>query len=186
MGTNVVFLDVDGVINLVWPMPRKIYDDRRYDEEFDVFEKHGYRILQWPNHKAIDLLNKLFKEANCKVVISSSWRSRVDDTQSRLQKTFAYDGLHADIIGATPELYAICRGNEIKAWIDNHPEIEIDNYVIIDDEEMMRDDQQDNFIKTNPYDGFDFQNYEDAMKIFGVTHNSADRGSDYYEPKEEE
>lgn len=162
---KVIFLDVDGVINGVWPMPRKGIDPDRDELEFKIFKEENYRILSWPNYKAVDLLNRLIKETKAKVVISSAWRSRTDIKQTRLQKTFKECGLECEIIGMTPELNGLNRGTEIKIWLDDN--VDVESYVIIDDENHMLESQQDNFVKTEFYDGFDFANYRRASKILG-------------------
>lgn len=163
---KVIFLDVDGVINGIWPMPENGMDPERDELEWKIWNEDNYRILSWPNYKAIGLLNKLIKETEARVVISSAWRSNVDVKQTRLQKTFKECGLECEIVGMTPYLSGASRGQEIYHWLLD-TKLPVDKYVIIDDEDDMLYAQKKLFVKTEFYDGFDFANYSRAVKILG-------------------
>ena len=54
------------------------------------------------------------------------------------------------------------RGDEIKTYLNNHPEVE--NYVIIDDGDML-DEQLYHFVQTNYEDGITDAETERAIKI---------------------
>ena len=56
---------------------------------------------------------------------------------------------------------------EIQEFLDNH--LEVDNYVILDDEERMLPNQQDHFVKINYYVGISIPDYEHAKEIFNKT-----------------
>lgn len=101
-------------------------------------------------------VNKILEETGAELVVSSSWRNMSD-----LKDIFAGVGLptkfhvtpNADRI--YPELDPIrdlynddiryWRGSEIKYWLDRHP---AGNYVILDDDCDMLDEQLDHFIQT--------------------------------------
>lgn len=58
-------------------------------------------------------------------------------------------------------------GTEIKQWLDNerdHSDL-ITEYVIIDDDCDMLEEQLSYFVKTDNYFGFSYQNYVDALHI---------------------
>jgi len=55
------------------------------------------------------------------------------------------------------------RGNEVKEWLDRHPEV--DKYVILDDDSDFLEDQKPFFVQTNSDDGFSANNYMAAEKI---------------------
>ena len=163
---KVIFLDVDGVINLVWPLPSKEERGARDELEFEIFAKDGYRILSYPNYRAVKLINKLTEETGAKIVVSSSWRS-VNGNTWRIRKTFEECGLSGEVIGETPFLsWSGVRGNDIKAWLDK-TKLSIESFLILDDDDDMLKEQLSSFIKTDPYDGFDFANYLEALKILG-------------------
>jgi hypothetical protein len=54
------------------------------------------------------------------------------------------------LLDKTPWLRG-CRGDEIKAWLSEHPEV--DKYAILDDDSDMLDEQLPNFFKTTFQDG---------------------------------
>ena len=152
---KIIFLDIDGVLNYTqWYV-----DDRNpgnlYGEEGDLDPLCINRIINICN------------ETGAKVVISSDWRISWYGTQMRL----ANMGLTEDyVIDKTPERIWITvpgfdhsRGAEINDWLEAHPECS--NYVIIDDRTDFKDDQQEHFIKVNPYCGFTDELMNKAIKI---------------------
>ena len=114
----IVFLDIDGVlVHLNYnPSKRKIHRD------FDP--------------KCVEVLNKLTKETNAKIVISSTWR-RIHP-QNELRNILKEAGVQAEVIGITPHFADLKdpansdRGQEILKWIQNNNHIE--DYVVIDDD----------------------------------------------------
>ena len=58
---NYIFLDVDGVLN---------------DKYYLLFYADEDGVI---NQKSVDLLAKLVKQFNAKVILSSSWRNGFDD-----------------------------------------------------------------------------------------------------------
>lgn len=124
---NVIFLDVDGVLNM-----------------------HGSGGLFTLNRKRLQLLDKLVKDTNAVVVVSSTWR--IDFQHMRkLRNVLGYRGIK--IIGVTDQLGLSAnggryyRGHEIQKWLDEHPEV--NNYVILDDDSDMLDSQLRNFVQTD-------------------------------------
>ena len=136
-----LFLDIDGVLN--------------HDE---WFESVHYRKHQenWKKSmfdpECVVRVNKILEATCARLVVSSSWRSMTD-----LKEIFEGVGLptdfditpHADTIYSREE-YAydspvFWRGNEIKYYLDRHP---AGNYVILDDDCDMLDEQLDHFIQT--------------------------------------
>jgi hypothetical protein len=93
----------------------------------------------------VQLLNKLCKDNDLKVVVSSTWR--LNKTIEELQEILDYCGATFEIIGKTPDLRPdLSRGVEIKA---DACHIECDDYVIIDDDNDMLDTQQHCFFQTS-------------------------------------
>ena len=141
-----LFLDIDGVLN---------HDD--------WFESDGYRKNQagWQvsmfDPECVKRVNKILKETNAELVVSSSWRDMKD-----LPEIFAGVGLptsfyvtpHSDIIfrlNPIEDLYVddirYWRGSEIKYWLD-HKDPNA-NYVILDDDPDMLEEQKYHFIQTS-------------------------------------
>jgi hypothetical protein len=89
---NIVFTDIDGVLNTV-------------------------NRVQW-NKNSIELYNKLCDEFNLKPVISSTWR--LNHTKEQLQKIFVEQGIITPIYDFTDSFPDEGRGREIEDWIFNN------------------------------------------------------------------
>ncbi len=166
---NIVFLDIDGVVNT------PLLDTEPFDLINGKTKKDGfYYGLAFPtdkklyNRQALMLLNKLCIENNAKIVISSTWKVLgIDYLKELLVNSGLIDTI--EVIDTTPyrEDFKLTRGNEIQAYLDNHPEV--DNYVILDDEDRMLPSQQEHFVKINYYVGISIPDYEYAKSIFNKT-----------------
>lgn len=137
---NVVFLDFDGVITT----PKT---------KWNISLEHVKRI------------KKICDDGDAKLVISSSWQ-RYAGTKSETReervanwlsgilmkgyrgviKKFFKDYTY-DMSGRFYHEYGNVRGSDIKSWLVRHPEV--DNYVIIDDEDDMLDEQLYHFVSTD-------------------------------------
>ncbi len=120
---KILFLDIDGVINNHYSLSEQI--------EFDS--------------RNIVLLRDICDRTGAVVVLSTSWRNMY--SRYEFNAMFMVTGFPGiNIIGVTPELPNQCRGVEIKAWLDEHPGWE--NYLILDDDEDMLEEQLPFFHKT--------------------------------------
>lgn len=142
MNERIIFLDYDGVINI---------DPKNFNGYFD-------------NPEAIRFLNKLCKDFDFEIVVTSSWRQHPE------YKNFLYDsGLHKEIhiIGGT-DISNQGREFEIKNYLNDHPEIE--EYLIIDDAflpgELCRHLVQTTFTK-----GFNENKYNEALLKMEALYN---------------
>jgi len=110
---NIIFLDIDGVLNM-------------YGESSRTFMKdYGQHI----EPHLVCRLNYICENVdNLSIVISSSWRFNMKDLKKQIEEQgFKHWNL---VIGATPDLNF--RGDEIMAWIKGHNFK--GNYLVIDDE----------------------------------------------------
>ncbi len=131
---KVIFLDIDGVINtlMISKEPFK-YEGRGCIERdgyyYDLCNAQDGRVS---NKQAVIWLDKICKDYNLSIVLSSTWRYDFEQACECIYNT----GLSRDIkiIGATPILHQL-RGNEIQAYLDEHPEIE--DFIILDDDSDM-------------------------------------------------
>ena len=143
---KIIFLDIDGVLN-----------------SKDYYKKVNMRINNWDRFdpETVKLIKALLEEFNAKIVITSSWRFGAKDLlMKELKKTRLLEYLYKN--WETPMIYGGTRGQEIKQWLDKHPEV--NSYVIMDD----RDDilaEQLSFIKTDINTGFRQENYAKARSI---------------------
>jgi len=118
---NIIFLDFNGVLDT--------------NENMDVI-----------NIENLKRLKRIVEETNSKIVISSSKKNsywRTGKISKSLQEIIeALEKEKIEVIGFTP--YLDEREDEIKLYLENHPEIE--NFCIIDDDYYM-ESFKDNLVK---------------------------------------
>jgi len=152
---KIIFLDIDGVLNVI---------SQGWDDFGSLFHKHFE-----------DNLRMIIEKTGAKIVISSTWKS---DGLKRMQEMWKHRNLPGKVIDITPDCIeivnkGICefydlvdRGHEIQYWIDTH---NIDNYVILDDDNDMLDNQRNNFVRTS-----NNTDHEDCVDIgWGLTKKCA-------------
>lgn len=145
---KVVFLDYDGVVNVpmwneegtrceyAWPKDNKV---------------NCFQACQW--------VSEFCQKFGYKIVVTSTWRSH-DNYIDCL-----YNGglrKNIEVIGKTPHLHKGTRTDEIKMWLNEHPEV--DDYIIFDDD--IIEGLEHKQILCGCY-GFDGDKYEEAMKLIG-------------------
>lgn len=151
---NIIFLDIDGVLNYTnwYSNPRNFGNINGQEGDLDPF--------------CIERVNILAKQTNSYIVISSDWR--YDERQCRLRLEKA--GLTALIIGFTPihlwdeKQLDKSRGAEIQGWLNNNLCI-VNNYVILDDRTDMLEHQLENFVHVNSHIGLSDDNINKATII---------------------
>lgn len=164
---RVIFLDFDGVINshqsaTFWHNKR---DQEKWENE--MYKEWQGSLFEYLAHEfcpiALSNVEELVRRCpDVKVVVSSTWRLG-NDVES-LKNILSASKLVADtIIDVTPRFPGKPRGEEIKHWLDNHPEIE--QYVIIDDDRDMLESQKENFVNTSALHGFQFGDMLMAERI---------------------
>lgn len=138
---KVIFLDFDGVITTPSTM-------------WNISLEHLKRI------------KKICDETGAKLVISSSWQRYSHKDESREERIKSWiDGILMkdykeaeaikrfftdytyDMSGHFYGEFGNVRGSNIKSWLIRNPKV--DNYVIIDDEDDMLDEQIYNFVQTD-------------------------------------
>ena len=99
-------------------------------------------------------LSEFCNEDNIKICISSTWKHHFGDKEYRLKSEQWEDALRllgfnkGTFVGITPNKPSRIRGEEIKAWLDNHPEV--DDYAILDDESDMDGHDLRRLFQTDP------------------------------------
>lgn len=134
---KIIFLDFDGVITTL---------------------KTQWKI----DMDKVEIINEICNKTDAKIVVTSSWRigysGVVHTFQEYLKQYFAkneyvgifiYNEFIDNIVGMTES--SSSRGNEIKFYMNDHPEVK--NYVIVDDDSDMCDYQLFNFVQTDTYEG---------------------------------
>lgn len=107
---KVLFLDIDGVVN-----------SRATTNLDDLYPLDRYMAF---------LVGKIQLDTGCEVVLSSSWRHHprgIEIVEKHIVKIF----------DKTPDMDF--RGQEISAWLDEHPEVT--RHAILDDDVDFHEDQ---------------------------------------------
>lgn len=147
---NIVFLDVDGVLN-------------SQNKLIKLYNKTGkpHSGNNFPfDEKCLENLKILVEETNAKIVITSTWRKYERDMKILIDKFKEYD-LDKHVIGYTPVLFT-SREEEIKEYLDD---LEVTcNFVIIDDIRNMGI-LNDKLVVTSSQTGFTEENMKKAIKI---------------------
>ncbi len=145
---KVIFLDIDGVLNLCRP------------------ERDEYGSLFHENF--VENLKMICEKADAKIVISSSWRL---SGLSIMQEMWKCRGLPGEVIDITPCFMnergtTLCRGDEVQEWIDkNNPSA----YVYIDDDFVdVNESQLNNFVQTSGN-----HDHSDHIQGYGLTKECA-------------
>lgn len=130
MSEPIVFLDIDGVLNHA----------RWYAQ---LQPRLGTtKPVDWIDPACVARLNRLCADTGAAIVVTSSWRTRLEHTETVLREA----GLTAPVVGATPDANPVSlddplrthrgRAYEIQAWLRKHPRVR--RYVILDDLKLRR------------------------------------------------
>lgn len=117
--TNIIFLDVDGVLN------SRAYLNNHKDPKDEI------------DMRAVERLAEIYRQCDCKIVLSSSWRELCgDETKAPhsmykyLEECLAKCGM--TIMDVTPMILSN-RPEEIAAWLTDNKDL-VKNYVSLDDD----------------------------------------------------
>lgn len=178
---NILFLDIDGVLNYASRTPANSYNGRFLNgEEIEP--------------KIVKKFNKIFEEVpNLKIVVSSSWRGNMKRLVWALRNAgFLYI---ENIIGKTPRATAVTekhyngetieltppytllykrRGQQILKWFVDNPGItkRMNSFIILDDEKydisgkMGFNFLEQYFIQTNSESGLSNDNIQSIISHF--------------------
>ena len=128
---KVIFLDIDGVLNS--------------DEYYRSVDR---TIKEWSRFdpRVAKMITNLVEEFSAKIVITSTWRfGAVKLLNKELKRSGLRKYLHND--WKSPQVHPSHRGTEIKMWVDKHPEVV--NYLILDDDTNMLEEQVTHFVRTD-------------------------------------
>lgn len=138
---KVIFLDVDGVMTSV----------RTGWHNWDIY--------------AVSFLKWACEMSGTKIVISSTWRyNRNRDFFEAIFPNLIHDDWKTPNDLSNFDIK--CRGDEIKIWLDRHPEV--DTYVILDDDDDMLGDQP--LIQTDYHNGIMYGDMEKLRLCLGLGH----------------
>lgn len=149
--SKVIFLDIDGVLNIMRP------------------ERDKYGSLFHENF--VDNLKRIINGTGAVIVISSTWRLSGLSVMINMWKDRDLPG---KVVGITSSLCYkdgnenLVRGDEIQEFIDK---FNIINYLILDDDTDMLPHQMNRFVRTS--ENYDHTDYVDAG--YGLTVECADQ-----------
>lgn len=151
---NAIFLDIDGVLN----------DQNSIETMYNALGHKQFHMLanaigETPfNYKSCERIKKLIDQTESVVVLSSTWR-----LSERSMKTVE-EHIGVELYGRTPNLgMSYARGKEIKSYLKRHPEIT--NYVILDDDTDMLEEQKRHFVNVDGKLGFSEEDFEKCVVI---------------------
>ena len=126
------------------------------EDNVDIFQED---IL---DERAICQLRRIVETTGAEIILSSSWRW-YKDQRNTVHKQLKRKNI--DFIDTTPIEITVkmSRTDEINAWLKKHPEI--DNYVILDDEEIKDIKLIPHLVRTTFKHGLTRDKAEQAIKI---------------------
>ena len=148
---KILFLDIDGVLN------SDAFADYMLEEDnVDIFNEDML------DERAIIQLKKIIMATDAEIVLSSSWRW-YKDTRDKVHRQLQAKDI--DFVDTTPlEIdTAMSRGMEIKAWLDEHPEVE--RFVILDDDDLRIQEYLPYHVKTTFKYGLTREKAAEAIQI---------------------
>ena len=152
---RVLFLDYDGVVNT--PMWNETGTKCRFN-----FPKDG----KVNNFQAVQWISEFCQKFHFQIVVTSTWR-----LDSNWRECLINGGLREGItiLDRTDDLWGsnekYGRGEEIKKWLSEHPEIKY--YIIVDDDiSDMLEEQAPFIINTDMEIGFTIHDMKKAERIF--------------------
>jgi len=154
---KIIFLDIDGVLNC--------------SESIQYFYHKANTLNASKIFPDVFLsrLRKLIDLTDAKIVVSSTWRIDYPDGYNwvTLINNLKKYNLDKEITDITPDLThpSIQRGDEIRKWLNDNKSLNIENFVIIDDDDDMREFTKTNLAQTSWITGFTEEVYHKALNI---------------------
>lgn len=139
---RVIFQDIDGVLYPCFQRPAFKMNAERVKTAFvgknSFFQDvPAYDLLAayegWDT-EAMQRLQRLVKETDAKLVISSSWK--LMRSLKTMQQLFEVYGLGKEVIALTPNEAGFLKEPAIQAYLEKHPEVT--SYVVLDDINMEK------------------------------------------------
>lgn len=167
---KILLCDFDGVLNSVGSF---IYNNRM----------NLLGLTDIPTHEsfcpiASSNLQYILEECpDVQIVVSSTWRK--GKTLEALKHIFEVNHLLPErMIGTTPICKSRYRGDEIKEYLEAHPEVT--DFVILDDDSDMKP-YTSRLIKTDNRNGLTFSDAERVVEMFGRTTNEEEIREEIHE-----
>lgn len=155
---KIIFLDYDGVVNnLIFHTVDGEPDF--YSQPLEEYSGKDYCVNDM---QAVAWLNKICREFDCKVVVTSTWRGRSDYKECLYRA-----GFKGDIIGRTTLEGSLAgyRGEQIAQWWHDNNNLQYKgiDFIILDDDTDM-EPYMDHLIKTDTIRGLGYYEYQKICK----------------------
>lgn len=165
---NLLFLDIDGVVNtlMIWDTPQGIDNIFKDGFYFDLCHSGDERVS---NKQAVLWLSKLCLDYDLSIVITSSWL--IGSSYTDIAEALYNTGLSRNIqvIGGIGKRQPYSRGCQIEDWFN---EVNLDpdkiNMVILDDDTDMvgfTKDFSKYLVKCDTFVGFTHNEYVKASEL---------------------
>lgn len=159
-----IFLDIDGVLNCG-------YSESRCGKYVGI------------DDDKVELLKQIVDKTGAIIVLSSSWRlghtrygQSLEHHHEYMNEKLGKYGLK--IYDVTPELsrHGDLRGKEINTWLQEHTDLNIESWVVLDDEffwdfDLPQYDILDHWVRTDYYDpegGLSQEHVDKAIEILNL------------------
>ena len=160
---KVLVLDIDGVLNCMYPCPEPDYEWVDLDEW-----RYGF------NPQLVARLRYILANTGCRIVVSSSWRHHTSYAPFEPDQNWR-DVLARKLGKTRDEVFAGetgydktgKRGKEILQWLEEHP---VDAYCVVDDEtiDILPYIHKSKVVQTQMREGL---TNKDAARIIEVLNN---------------
>ena len=126
------------------------------EDNIDIFQEDILDV------RAICQLRRIVETTNAEIVLSSSWRWYKEEKETIHKQLQAKN---IDFIDITPTeiSFKMDKTSEINAWLNNHSEIE--NFVILDDEQIKDEKLIPHWVKTTFKHGLTREKAEQAINV---------------------
>lgn len=170
---KVLFLDIDGVLNSDswYHYVKAVSSTNNTYKICDIDETDPdiiYMQRQLDDRSCMCLLD-IIKNTDCKVVLSSSWKSHIPNENKRLAREISkkMGNIAFDFLDITPITLHRHRGNEICEWLHNSSaKYDIERFCILDDDDFdIQPELNDNFVHVDRNFGLTYIDVNKAIDI---------------------
>lgn len=160
---NVIFLDVDGVLN------SEVWNEKHQREIQD-----GLLI----DSVKVKLLGELVRQTEARLVLHSGWRFWFDKNLQPVKSEAEYlrellQKEQMEIYSVTPDFsteeirktkrFSLVKAGEIRAWLEEHREVK--SWIVLDDLDLNDEEIKRRQIRTNNKTGLTKEDVEKAMRL---------------------
>lgn len=160
---NVIFLDVDGVLN------SEVWNEKHQREIQD-----GLLI----DSVKVKLLGELVRQTEARLVLHSGWRFWFDKNLQPVKREAEYlrellQKEQMEIYSVTPDFsteeirrtkrFSLVKAGEIRAWLEEHREVK--SWIVLDDLDLNDEEIKRRQIRTNNKTGLTKEDVEKAMRL---------------------